>query len=100
MAPVARNRVGDSHRVGSRSAGASQVQPHRTRRRIRRGVDTLVPVNRQSATYSTANGSAVNDPPWIVRTRRVGIPIFGTWGRRRPGVLWALVPLVTLGIGS
>jgi DNA uptake protein ComE-like DNA-binding protein len=57
-------------------------------------------VNRQSATYSTANGSAVNDPPWIVRTRRVGIPIFGTWGRRRPGVLWALVPLVTLGIGS
>lgn len=41
------------------------------------------------------NEPSVNDPPWLVGTPRIGIR-----PRRRPGVLWALVPLATFGIGS
>jgi len=41
------------------------------------------------------NYPAVNDPPWLSVNPRVGVR-----PKRRPGVLWALVPLATLGVGS
>jgi DNA uptake protein ComE-like DNA-binding protein len=46
-------------------------------------------------TLVTVNEPPVNDPPWLV-----DVPRIRSLGRRRPGVLWALVPLATLGIGS
>jgi hypothetical protein len=41
------------------------------------------------------NGSLVHDPPWISATPGIGSRV-----RRRPGVLWAFVPVMTLGVGS
>ena len=108
VANVAGDRLGDRHRVGGGDAGAAPLQPRFSERRGHDLVATLLTV-KDSATRAWApqaaerwsrwasfsasedpRGVLVEMPSWLVGARR----------KRRPGILWALVPLVTLGLGA